>query len=136
MALRKVTWRWVTKSTVLAIHDEQLAEHGGLPGIRDENGIDAALARPRHLLAYGKPGIFELAAAYACGFAQRRYFNDGNKRVSAVVTELFLELNGKTLVVDDAEFVRTWQAIASKAMTEAQFAGWLRSHCSDLAEAT
>jgi death-on-curing protein len=130
-----VTYRWVAKSTVLAIHDEQLAEHGGLPGIRDENGIDAALARPLHLLAHEKPDLFDLAAAYACGFAQRQYFNDGNKRVSAVVTELFLELNGKTLTVDDAEFVRVWQAIASKLMTEAEFAAWLRDNSSDLTEA-
>lgn len=120
---------WVTKTAVLAIHDEQIAEHGGLPGVRDESGIEAALARPLNPLAYGKPGICDLAASYACGFAQRQYFNDGNKRVSAVVTELFLELNGLTLEVGDAEFVEVWQALASNTMTEKDLAAWLRKRC-------
>jgi death-on-curing protein len=121
-----VAYRWISKSTVLAIHDEQLAEHGGLSGIRDENGIEAALARPLNLLAYENPDIFDLAAAYACGFTQRQYFNDGNKRVSAVVTELFLDLNGHALVADDAEFVEVWLALSSNEMTEAELAAWLR----------
>ncbi len=121
-----MTTKWVTKSTVLAVHDEQIAEHGGLPGVRDENGIEAVLARPLQLANYEKPDIFDLAAAYAGGFAQRQYFNDGNKRVSAVVTELFLDLNGYTLVAEDVEIVETWLALASNRMTEAQLALWLR----------
>ena len=118
--------QWVSISTVLAIYDEQLAEHGGLIGIRDLNGVEAAIARPLQLATYGRPDIFDLAAAYACGFAQRQYFNDGNKRVSAIVTELFLDLNGQTLVADDAEIVQIWKALASNKMTEKELAAWLR----------
>jgi death-on-curing protein len=123
-----MTPKWVIKSIVLAVHDEQLAEHGGLPGVRDENGIEAVLARPLHLAHYEKPDIFDLAAAYGGGFAQRQCFNDGNKRVSAVVTELFLDLNGYALVAGDAEIVEVWLALASNRMTEAELAEWLRQH--------
>lgn len=117
---------WVIKSTVLAIHDEQLAEHGGLPGIRDENGLESALARPIHLLTYGNPDLFNLAACYAVGLAQRQHFFDGNKRVSAVVTELFLDLNGHTLVAGDAEIVERWKALAANRTSEDEIAVWLR----------
>jgi death-on-curing protein len=122
-----VTFVWITKSTVLAVHNEQLAEHGGLPGLRDENGLETALARPHHLVADGNPDIVDLAASYACGLAQRQHFFDGNKRVSAVVTELFLELNGKTLTASDMEIVETWLALAANRMNEAEMAAWLRS---------
>jgi death-on-curing protein len=117
---------WVIKSAVLAIHNEQLAEHGGLPGLRDENGLESALARPLQLSTYGEPDMAALAAAYACGFAQRQHFFDGNKRVSAVVTELFLDLNGFALLADDAEIVETWLALAANRMTEPEMAVWLR----------
>jgi death-on-curing protein len=122
-----VAFTWITKSTVLAIHNEQLAEHGGLPGLRDENGLESALARPHHLMTYSTPDVIDLAASYACGFGQRQHFIDGNKRVSAVVTELFLELNGKTLIADDMEIVETWLALAANRMNEAEMAAWLRS---------
>jgi death-on-curing protein len=123
-----VTHHWVVKSVVLAIHDEQVAEHGGIPGIRDENGIEAVLARPLDLVAYSTSDISDLAAAYACGFAQRQYFNDGNKRVSLVVTELFLELNGWTLEAGDQELIQVWWALASSKMTEKELAAWIRQH--------
>jgi death-on-curing protein len=123
-----VTPKWIIKAIVLAVHDEQLAEHGGLPGVRDENGIEAVLARPLHLAHYNNPDIFDLAAAYGGGFARRQCFNDGNKRVSAVITELFLDLNGYTLLTGDAEIVDVWLALASNRMTEAQLADWLRQH--------
>src|SRR5476649_396397 len=96
---------WVSKVAVLAIHDEQLAEHGGLVGLRNEAGLESALARPLNLAAYGEPELFDLAASYACGLGQRQHFIDGNKRVSAVVTELFLELNGFRLTASDAELI-------------------------------
>jgi death-on-curing protein len=115
---------------VLAIHDEQIAEHGGLDGIRDENGLESALARPPHLLAYGNPtpDIIDLAASYAVGIAQSQYFFDGNKRVSAVVTELFLELNGFVLVADDADIVALWKSLGAKLTGEKETADWLREH--------
>ena len=107
--------QWILKSTVLAIDDEQLAEHGGLQGVRDENGLEAALSRPLNLLAYDDtPDVFDLAA----GLAQRQYFNDGNKRVSAVVTELFFDLNGFALTATDQELVETWMALAVGGISE------------------
>ena len=118
---------WVSKSVVLAIHDAQLAEHGGLAGMRDENALDSALARPVNLAAYGPAGILELAAAYAFGLSRNHPFTDGNKRVSFVVTDLFLLLNGVPLIATDEEIVLAWTAIADGAMTEAVIADWLRT---------
>jgi death-on-curing protein len=127
IGIRRRSGSVVIASCTAAGPAARVAEHGGLPGVRDENGIEAVLARPLQLANYEKPDIFDLAAAYAGGFAQRQYFNDGNKRVSAVVTELFLDLNGYTLVADDIEIVETWLALASNRMTEEQLALWLRA---------
>lgn len=124
-----MTPTWINKATVLAIHDEQLAEHGGLAGVRDMAGLESALARPLNLALYGQPEIFDLAASYACGLGQRQYFIDGNKRVSAVVTELFLELNGFTLTASDSEIVETWRLLADNNLSEQEVAEWLRQHC-------
>lgn len=119
---------WLLKSVVLAVHEEQLAEHGGLSGIRDEARLDAALDRPKNLLAYGEPDIFDLAAAYGYGISQGHAFVDGNKRTSFVATELFLSLNGYELRADDARCVLTWLSLADSSMSEAALADWLRSN--------
>jgi death-on-curing protein len=79
-----MVWRWVAKDVVLAIHDRQIAEHGGTPGIRDVGIVDSALARPQNLDAYGQPDIADLAAAYAYGIAKNHGFADGNKRTAWV----------------------------------------------------
>ena len=122
---------WINKATVLAIHDEQLAEHGGLPGIRDEGVLESGLDRPRNILLYSQPDIFELAAAYACGVGGKSQpFIDGNKRVSAVLTELFLDLNGYSLDVDDAELVSIWRLLADNKVTHEEMAEWLRKNAS------
>lgn len=121
-----MAFSWVDKAVVLAIHDEQLAEHGGSPGLRDEARLESALARPQHLLAYGDPDVADLAAAYAFGIAQGHPFVDGNKRTSLVVTELFLDLNGCALDADNAECVAVWLEIAAGRMPEQQFVSWLR----------
>ncbi len=119
---------WILKATVLALHDEQIAEHGGLAGIKDEGLLESALARPENLYAYGKPDIIELAAAYGFGIARNHAFVDGNKRTSLVVTELLLDLNGWELTATDAEVVRVWMALADSQsdMTETKFTDWLR----------
>jgi death-on-curing protein len=78
-------WRWVAENVVYAVHDEQIAEHGGLAGVRDKALLLSALARPQHLEAYGNPDIAELAAAYAVGIARNHPFLDGNKRTAIVV---------------------------------------------------
>ena len=120
---------WVRKDVACALHDEQLAENGGSPGIRDEGMLDSALGRPENLKAYGDPppDLADLAAAYAFGLAKNHPFVDGNKRVSMVVTETFLELNGRQLTASNAEIVATWLALAAGEMDEAAMAAWIRA---------
>jgi death-on-curing protein len=119
---------WVDKDIVLAIHDEQIAEHGGAVGVRDIGLLESALQRPVHLFNYQSPDLIELAAAYGFGIARNQPFVDGNKRTSAVVAELFLHLNGFQLTASDAEFVTTWLALADKSMDESEFIAWLRAN--------
>ncbi|HEX8165875.1 MAG TPA: type II toxin-antitoxin system death-on-curing family toxin [Beijerinckiaceae bacterium] len=119
---------WVAKAVVLAIHDEQIAEHGGLPGLRDMGLLDSALARPQNLFHYESLDLVEIGAAYGYAIARNHPFNDGNKRVSAVVTELFLQLNGIELTASDGDVVATWLALASGRIDEGQFVSWLRAH--------
>ena len=124
-----MTWIWVADSVVLAIHEAQLAEHGGLAGIRDEGLLSSALARPQNLYAYGEaPDAASLAAAYAFGIARNHPFLDGNKRTAFVTMELFLNLNGWVLTADDGECISTMQALAAGELSEKALAAWLRKH--------
>ena len=120
-------WVWVPLDAVLAIHDEQISEHGGIRGVRDLAGIDSALAKPRNLLAYGKPDAAALAAAYVFGLCNSHGFFDGNKRTAYVVAETFLDLNRRTMEASDEEVVNTMLAVASGVMPEARLAEWFRS---------
>lgn len=122
-------WVWIDPTVVLAVHEEQLAEHGGSPGVRDIGLLESALARPMNLVAYGAPDVAELAASYGVGIARNHPFVDGNKRTAFVSVELFLRLNGYRLVADDAACVLTMLAVAAAEMDEATFADWLRQHC-------
>lgn len=122
--------RWVNKSVVLAAHEEQLAEHGGAPGIRDEGLLDSALARPQNLFLYERPDLVDLAACYGFGLVQNHPFIDGNKRISLVVTEYFLGLNGYELNADDEDVVFKWLALADGSVKEAALAEWLRPRVS------
>ena len=122
-------WIWINPTVVLAVHEEQLAEHGGSPGVRDIGLLESALARPLNLAAYGKPDVAELAASYGFGIARNHPFVDGNKRTAFVSVELFLRLNSYQLVADDAACVLTMLAVAAGEMDEATFAGWLRQRC-------
>jgi death-on-curing protein len=117
---------WLTLADVLAIHDEQIAEHGGSAGVRDLGVLESALARPQNLMGYGKPDLAALAAAYAFGIAKNHGFIDGNKRTSAVATELFLELNGSSLTATDTELVQTWTDLGAGTLSEEALADWLR----------
>lgn len=119
---------WVDKAIVLAIHDEQIAEHGGPTGVRDIGLLESALDRPINLYNYEHADLIELAASYGYAIARNHPFTDGNKRTSAVVTELFLALNGVTLTASDAAVVTTWVAIADKKMDENEFVSWLRAN--------
>jgi len=106
----------------------QLAEHGGGAGLRDVNLLESALAKPENLAAYGDPDAAALAAAYGYGISRNHAFIDGNKRTALVAAELFLQLNGWRLVVDDADCVLTMLAVATGDITEDAFAEWLRLH--------
>jgi death on curing protein len=121
-------WVWVAADVLLAVHDEQLAEHGGAAGVRDMGLFESALARPRNLVHYGSPDVCELAAACGFGLARNHPFIDGNKRTAFVAVELFLVLNGMDLVADDAACVLTMLALASGTLDEPAFAQWLREH--------
>lgn len=120
-------WAWISLDAVLAIHDEQVAEHGGIRGTRDLGVIDSALARPRNLVAYGKPDAASLAASYAFGLCSNHGFLDGNKRTAYVVAETFLDLNGHAMNASDQAVVNTMMAVASGSMPEEQLVEWFRS---------
>lgn len=119
---------WVELDVVLAIHDEQLAEHGGQPGVRDPGLLESALSRPRNLFAYGQPSIVHLAASYAFGISRDHPFLDGNKRTSLVVAELCLDLNGLELTASDAQCVATFLQLAAGDLTEDQLAEWIAAN--------
>ena len=121
-------WIWIESTVLLAVHEEQLAEHGGATGTRDMGLFESAMARPQQLAHYGEPDIAEVAAAYGSGLARNHPFVDGNKRTAFVAVELFLSLNGCELQADDAACVGTMLAVAAGQLDEAGFASWLRAH--------
>jgi death-on-curing protein len=121
-------WVWLDPKVLLAVHEEQLAEHGGAVGTRDLGLFESALARPRNLALYGQPDIADLTAAYGCAIARNHPFIDGNKRTAFVAVELFLLLNEQELVADDVDCVLTVLAVAAGTLEEAVFAAWLRAH--------
>lgn len=127
-----MTWEWIEKAVVLAIHEEQLEEHGGGTGLRDEGLLDSALARPENLAAYGEPDVAELAASYAFGIAKNHPFVDGNKRTAAILARLFLVLNGHDVEVSEGEVVITFLALAAGEIGEEELAGWLRENLKPL----
>ncbi len=120
------SWVWIDPAAVMAVHEEQPAEHGGGTGVRDASGLESALARPQQLAHHGQPDLADLAASYAFGLARNHPFVDGNKRTAFVAAELFLALNGFELVADDADCVVTTLALAAGELTEAAFAAWVR----------
>ena len=120
---------WVGLSTVLAIHEEQIAEHGGTGGVRAHGLLSSALDRPKNIAAYKPDGdLARLAAAYGYGIAKDHPFVDGNKRTALVVTETFLNLNGLDLTADDATCVAVMRAVADGTMKEDKFARWIQGN--------
>lgn len=119
---------WLEKALVLAIHDRQLAEHGGSAGVRDEGLLESALARSQQSHAYGDPppDLADLAAALAYGLARSQSFVDGNKRTAHVCYRTFLALNGAELVATDEEKYVAMLALAEGKLKERDFAVWLR----------
>ena len=119
---------WVLRETVLTLHEQSLAQFGGLAGIRDEGLLDSALGRPQNLFAYGKPTLFALAASYAFGLAKNHPFIDGNKRTAFVTAVLFLELNGRRFSAEEADAAVRTLALAAGEMTEAEYEAWLKAN--------
>lgn len=120
--------KWVPRLVIEAVHLDQIREHGGLIGVRDENALEAALARARQKWAYEpESDLARLAAAYAFGLCTVHPFRDGNKRISFLAAVVFLGLHGADLVAPEEEVVARMLALASGELDEAAAAGWLRS---------
>ena len=128
MNAAKNPWIWLTPALVRAVHDEQLVEHGGPAGLRDEDLLSSALNRPQHRALYEAPDIADLAASYAFGIARNHPFVDGNKRTAAVVSETFLMLNGYRLACGDVELVITFLALAAGELSVEVLGAWFRAH--------
>lgn len=121
--------RWVPRLVVEAVHLDQLREHGGLPGQRDENALEAALARPQQRWTDDtNADLAVLATAYAFGLATTHPFNDGNMRSAFLVMVVFLGLNGKELEMTETEVVQVMTALAAGSLKESQLAAWVRDH--------
>ena len=123
---------WIERPLAIAMHERQLAEHGGGSGVRDENLLDSALARPQQSHAYGDPppDLADLAASFAFGLARNHPLIDGNKRTAAVACETFIMLNGGALTTEDIELYPRYVALAEGSLSEAEFADWLRQRIS------
>ncbi len=119
---------WITLDVAVAVHEEQVAEHGGGEGVRDLGLLDSALARPRNAWGYGVTDLCALAAALGHGIARNHPFVDGNKRTAFVAVETFLLLNGIALLASDAESVVAMLDLAAGDLPEEGFAAWLRDH--------
>ncbi|SRR6266545_6225966 len=119
---------WLLEETVIAIHQRQVSEHGGIEGLRDEGLLSSALARPQNLWAYAqpRPDLAALAAAYAHGIARDHPFVDGNKRTALVAARTFLLLNGVNLEASQDEKYLTFLQLAQGTVTEDQLADWIR----------
>jgi death on curing protein len=120
---------WLTRTIVDAIHNDQLREHGGLPGIRDENVLESALARPHQKWHYAdSTDVPMMAAAYAFGLVKNHPYRDGNKRIGFLAMVTFLEMNGHELEATDAEVVAEIVALADGSVSEESLANWIRQH--------
>ena len=114
---------------MIAAHRRQLAEHGGLDGMRDKGAFLSALDKPRNLFAYGQPApdLYALAAAYGFGLARNHPFADGNKRTALIAMRLFLKVNGAEFSASSEEKYRMIVALAAGDLLESEVADWLRS---------
>lgn len=120
---------WLRADVLIAAHRRQLAEHGGLDGMRDEGAFLSALDKPRNLFAYGQPepDLYALAAAYGFGLARNHPFADGNKRTALIAMRLFLKVNGAEFSASSEEKYRMIVALAAGDLLESEVADWLRN---------
>lgn len=119
---------WLTPEIVIAIHEMQLAEHGGPAGIRDMGMLESALGRPQNKFAYGETDLLVLAAAYGFGVARNHPFIDGNKRTSLLVIYTFLGINDVDFIVPEAEFATIILDLAAGEVSEESLARWIRDN--------
>jgi len=118
---------WVSRFVLDAVHHDQLHEHGGLRGLRDENALESALARARNKWAYDSVAdLSVLAAAYGFGISTNHPYHDGNKRVAFLAMAIFLGLNGWDLEAPEAEVVSTMLEVAAGRCSETDLAAWIR----------
>jgi|ERR1051325_181211 death-on-curing protein len=119
--------RWLDRIVIDAVHADQVRQHGGLAGLRDEHALESALARPRHRRLYGEPtDLATLAAAYAFGLSRSHPYRDGNKRIAFLALATFLGINGHELETTDADVVATMMALADGTLKESPLAEWVR----------
>lgn len=129
MARRPSEPHWLPRVVVEAIHNDQLREHGGLPGVRDDNVLESALARPQQKWHYARDTDLPLlAAAYAFGLVRNHPYRDGNKRIGFLAMVAFLGMNGLDLTATDAEVVAEILAVADGSVSEEALADWTRRH--------
>ena len=121
-------WKWLTKAAIEIIHHEQLREHGGLIGIKDENALEAAIARPQHKAAYENPDVYELAAAYLFGIARNHPFSDGNKRTAFLAAYTFLAIHSRRFTANQGEVIEFVLEVAAGQVNESGIAKFLRDH--------
>jgi death on curing protein len=119
---------WVFREVVLMLHEQSLAQFGGLAGVRDEGLLDSALGKPLNLFAYGKPSLFDLAASYAYGLVKNHPFVDGNKRTGFIVGVTFLELNGLRFGASEVDATVRTLALAAGEMSEPAYSAWLKAN--------
>ncbi len=120
---------WILRETVLALHEQLLADFGGSEGIRDAGLVDSALSRPENLFAYGQPTLSALASAYTFGLVKNHPFMDGNKRIGFAIGVIFLELNGRAFIAAEADAVVQTLALAAGEIGEMDYARWLEANC-------
>ena len=119
---------WLSRTVVDAIHADQVREHGGLPGVRDDNVVESSLARARQKWSYGERDVAVLAAAYGYGIVTSHPYRDGNKRIGFLALVTFLGVNGHDLDTTDVDVVATIVELAAGRLTEHELAHWIREH--------
>ena len=119
---------WLTREECIALHEMMLSQYGGSEGLRDENMLESALAKPRQLFAYGKPTMSDLAASYVFGVVKNHPFIDGNKRTGFMLGAGFLERNGYEFHASEAEAAVRTLALAAGEMSEVEYAAWLKAN--------
>ncbi|KQU85117.1 death-on-curing protein [Variovorax sp. Root318D1] len=128
MSAANESWVWLSVQLIHAVHQEQLTEHGGPAGVRDEGLLASAMGRPQNRALYESPDAAALAASYAFGIARNHPFTDGNKRTAFVAMEVFLDLNGFELRASDHDCVFITLKLAEGQLDEEALAQWIRNH--------